>query len=144
MNAIEVLINEHDKVRATLQKISDSSQPFEKQKQMFENLSSEIIRHEQMEHTVWYPHFKNDKRLNETVHHLLIEENHAEKAIKKLSELNSPSTWDEHFEKFKTDVEHHAKEEEKELFPEVKKILSQEQLEKIGIEMNEFKKQYKD
>lgn len=142
MNAIDFLIKEHNKVRKTLEDIDDSSHHYETKRKMFETLSEDLIRHETMEHTVWYPHFKNDHRLNEKVRHLLKEENHAEKAINNLSEIKTEAAWQEHFLQFKKDVEHHAKEEENQLFPEVKKLLSNADLEKIGAEMYEFKKQY--
>lgn len=142
MNAIDFLIKEHNKVRKTFAEIADSSHHFETKKKMFSHLAAELIRHETMEHKVWYPHFKNDSRLDETVKHLVKEENHAEKAIKQLSGIDSEVTWEAHFKLLKNDVEHHAKEEENKLFPQVKKLLSETELEKIGEDMYEFKKQY--
>jgi hemerythrin superfamily protein len=142
MNAIEFLIKEHDKVRNTLTDIEDKSHRFETKLKMFEALSNELIRHETMEHKVWYPHFKNDSRLSSAVKHLLKEENDAEKAIKKLHNIQNQDEWEEKFTKFKDDVKHHAKEEETKLFPEVKKILDETQLQKIGAEMREFKENY--
>ena len=87
MNAIDFLIKEHNKVRTMLAAISKDSHSFDTKKERFEILATDLIRHENMEHEVWYPHFKND--VPETVKHLLKEEKTAEKEIKKIEELKS-------------------------------------------------------
>ena len=73
---------------------------------------------------------------------MLSEEKQAEKAIQQFDNITSPAVWEEKFAKFKQNVEHHAAEEEEELFPEVEQLLSEQQLEDIGKEMYEFKKEY--
>ena len=142
MNAIDFLMKEHEKVRKILSDIENNSHHYETKRKMFDELGIDLIRHEEMEHKVWYPHFKNDTHLSNEVRHLLKEENYAKKAIKQLSELKTQSLWEEKFIKFKKDVEHHAQEEEQQLFPEVEKLLDTEELEKIGIEMHHFKQNY--
>lgn len=140
MNAIDFLIKEHNKVRSMLADITDGTHHFDTQKERFELLSHDLIRHENMEHEVWYPHFKNN--VPDTVRHLLKEEKNAEKEIKKIKELKTEAAWNEHLIKFKDDVEHHASEEEQKLFPEVKKILSEKQLLVIGADMLAYKRTY--
>jgi hemerythrin superfamily protein len=140
MNAIEFLIKEHNKVRTMLADIADESHEFATQKKRFALLAQDLVRHEHMEHEVWYPHFKDE--LSDTVKHLVKEEKSAEQEIKKMEALKTEAAWQEHFPKFKHDVEHHAKEEEKDLFPEVKKLLSEQQLLDIGAAMLEYKKKY--
>jgi hypothetical protein len=95
-----------------------------------------------MEQKVWYPHFKNNTRLNDEVKHLLSEEKTAEKILKKFSDIKTDQEWESQFIKLKGDVEHHADEEEQKLFPEVEKLLNPDDLEKIGIEMYHFKQNY--
>lgn len=140
MNAIDFLIKEHNRVRKMLADISDDSHHFETQRKRFNILASNLIRHENMEHEVWYPHFKN--RVSDTVRHLVSEEKHAEQAIKKLTELKTEEAWETHFLKLKDEVEHHASEEENDLFPEVRRLLSEKELETIGLKMHEFKKKH--
>lgn len=142
MNAIDFLIKEHNRVRSTFVEINKNSHRDETKRKMFDTLCDELIRHEEMEHKVWYPYFKNDKRLTDTVKHLLVEEKHAEKAIAQFDNLRNQQAWDEKYQKFQRDVEHHAREEEKDLFPQVQKILDEKTLEEIGKEMLQFKKQY--
>jgi hemerythrin superfamily protein len=143
MNAIDFLIKEHEKVRHTLAEIDNDCHREATKMKMFDSLCQDLIRHEEMEHKIWYPHFKNDKRLSETVKHLLSEEKGAEKAIKKFENITSLQAWEEKFSKFKEDVEHHASEEEHDLFPQVKNLLDEAELEKIGLEMYRFKHNYR-
>lgn len=140
MNAIDFLIKEHNRVRTLLTDIADRSQNFETQQNLFKHLSKDLIRHEAMEHKVWYPCFKNN--LPKEVKHLIKEETIAENEIKKMNELKTEAAWNEHFAKFKKAVQHHADEEEEELFPEVTKLLSENELLEIGSKMADFKKHY--
>lgn len=142
MNAIDFLLKEHNHVRKTLAGISDNSHSIKTKRKMFQSLSQDLNRHETMEHQVWYPHFKNDHRLSAEVQHLLTEEKSAEKAIKQFDNIDLPQEWELKFSKLKHDVEHHAQEEEQDLFPEVKKLLSDDQLEQIGLKMYHFKRDY--
>ena len=144
MNAIDFLIKEHNKVRQVLADISDGSHRDTTKRKLFESLSHDLIRHETMEETVWYPRFKNDEKLDVRVKHLISEEKIAEKAIKKFDNIKTQQEWEKMFVKFKRDVEHHADEEEKKLFPNVRKILDENKLEEIGKQMREFKEKYKD
>ncbi|WP_298627614.1 hemerythrin domain-containing protein [uncultured Legionella sp.] len=140
MNAIDFLIKEHNHVRNLLVDVLNPSHRFDTRQKIFADLSSDLLRHETMEHTVWYPHFKS--KVPDTVKHLLKEEQHAEREIKKINELKSEDAWLTHLMKFSEDVEHHAREEEGKLFPEVKAILSEQELEQIGKQMQHFKKEY--
>lgn len=140
MDAIHFLKKEHDHVRRMLFDISDESHHYETKIKMFNELCQDLIRHETMEHKVWYPHLKN--KVNKTVEHLLREEKIAEKTIKNFENINDEKIWEEKFSKFKKDVENHANEEEQKLFPIVKNILSESELEKIGNDMYQFKRNY--
>lgn len=143
MNAIEFLKHEHDKVRKMLDDISDDSHREETKRKKFDALCHDLIRHETMEETIWYPSFKHNEKVDDTIKHLISEEKDAEKAIKKFENVQSFEEWEEKFVKFKKDVEHHANEEEEKLFPKVEKILTDEELKLLGIKMQEFKEQYK-
>ncbi len=140
MNAITFLIQEHDKVRQAFSEISKKSHRDATKQKLFTQLCEDLISHELMEEKIWYPRFKNSDQLEDTVKHLISEEKHAAKAIKEFDNIKSEKEWEEKFLKLKDAVEHHAKEEEDQLFPNVEKILDEEQLKKIGNDMKEFKK----
>lgn len=140
MNAIEFLTEEHNKVRQMLSSIEENKKPHTVKVKLFDILADNLLRHEKMEHQLWYPHFRD--KLPKTVQHLLTDEKGAEKAIKKLEGLDNEQIWDQTFAKFKKDVEQHAQEEEENLFPEVRHILSVTELKKIGKEMRQFKAEH--
>jgi iron-sulfur cluster repair protein YtfE (RIC family) len=142
MDAIQFLIQEHEKVRRTLADIDSESYREPAKKKMFEELCHDLIRHEKMEHQIWYPRFKDNEKVDDTVRHLISEEKNAERAIKAFDSVTSESEWDIKFTKFKKDVEHHANEEEKNLFPLIKRLLTEDELVEIGKQMHEFKQQY--
>ncbi|MBA2652499.1 MAG: hemerythrin domain-containing protein [Tatlockia sp.] len=139
MNGIEFLISEHEHLRHSLMDITLDSQEDNKQKK-FDFLCNELVRHEKMEHEVWYPLFQD--KISEEVRHLISEEKHAENTIKQLNEIENRQEWEDKFSKFRQAVERHAKEEEDNLFPEVKKLLSESDLEQVGVKMYQFKKDH--
>ncbi len=139
MNAIKFLIKEHDKVRTMLSDISNDFHRAETKRKLFDELSQELLRHEKIEQTVWYPLLKKNKALTDLIPHLISEEKSAARAVNAIEKITSQGDWEEKFSEFRSDVEHHAKEEETKLFPQVENILSQSELEKIGKEMLEFK-----
>lgn len=141
MNAILFLLNEHQKFRQIFKEISEK--PMEtKNTEKFITLCQDLMRHEKMEQTVWYPILLHKENLADIIKHLISEEQNAEKTMKEFAELKSKEAWEEKFLNFKNDVEHHANEEETKLFPAVEKVLNEEELEKIGSTMQEFKKKF--
>ncbi len=59
MNAIDFLMKEHHHVRVLLADLLNPSHRFDTRQKLFSELSQDLLRHEEMEHTVWYPQFKN-------------------------------------------------------------------------------------
>jgi iron-sulfur cluster repair protein YtfE (RIC family) len=142
MNAIDFLIKEHNQVRETLTQISNISSATKTREKLFHSLCTNLIRHEAMEHAIWYPCFRNNSQLNSAVRHLLSEEKHAERAIEHLKSIEQSQEWEKKFSQLKAEVEKHAQEEEQLFFPEARKLLSQDELEQIGLDMLHFKQDY--
>lgn len=142
MDAISYLKNEHSKFRRTLAAISKASQEKTK-KTKFNALCKDLIKHETMEEKVWYPVLRKYPELRKIIKHLISEEKSAAKSIKNFKKVSFEFMWDLRFYKFRHDVDHHAKEEEQELFPKVKKLLSKSELNALGVEMRKFKAKLK-
>jgi len=140
MNAIDLLKSQHrevEKLFAALEKAKDAR---EKQN-LFGELADSLAGHATIEEHQFYPAVRA-KRTED----ILLESLEEHLGIKRvLSDLLKIDAKDKTFEAkvkvLKEQVEHHVGEEEKELFPKVKKVLDKEELEAVGEKMKaEFDK----
>lgn len=138
MNAIDFLIKEHEKVKNTFSEIADPSHKPETKRKMLHELCGKLLAHETMEETLWYPNFARNDAVKEIVKHLIAEEKEAEKTIHQFEKIVTQEEWEKKFIQFRSDVEHHAAEEEHKLFPKVRQILNENDLESIGKKLREF------
>lgn len=142
MDAIQYLRNEHSKFRKILKQISVLKDE-NKKKRKFEAFCQDLLHHEKMEQKAWYPILRKDSELKEIIKHLVSEEKSAAEKIKKIQKMGYGLMWKLRFYKFSHDVDHHAKEEEQELFPEVRKKFSKNELNVLGTKMRKFKAKLK-
>lgn len=138
MDAIVYLKKEHSEFRKTLKEINKISNENTKLRK-FNAFANNLTRHEAMEEEIWYPVLRKNKDLRDIIKHLVSEEKSASKAIKSLQKTSYGLIWNLKFMKFKYDVDHHASEEEEELFPEVRKYLTRAELTELGAKMRKFK-----
>ncbi|MGH8213436.1 MAG: hemerythrin domain-containing protein [Rhodanobacteraceae bacterium] len=142
MDAISLLTEDHRKVRKLLTELNDTTERASKTRQeLSEKIAIELKVHVQIEEEIFYPAFKqacNDSD-NDKLYFEALEEHRA------AGELVLPDLLktDVNSEKFsgrakvlKELVEHHADEEEKEMFPRAKKIFSDEELEGLGEQLD--------
>ncbi len=141
MNAIELLKDDHDKVDKLFQKVKATEEG--EHKELFEKIKDELDAHAHIEEKIFYPRLKEEDEL-EDITLEGIEEHHQAKMF--LRELASLSDDSEKFEpKLKVlmeDIEHHVMEEEGEMFPKVEKIIGKAELEELGKQMEEEKKNF--
>lgn len=135
MNALDLLKEQHDEVDELISQIEDSDDPAEKA-ELFREMADKLAAHATMEEKLFYPAVKA-KQTEE----ILVESTEEHLSIKRvLADMLELDPEDEHFDAklsvMKEQIEHHAKEEEEgELFPKVKKLLSKDELEALGGEM---------
>lgn len=141
MDAIKFLLKEHNKIRSAFKNIKKSIKLETKQK-LFSILAKKLVIHETMEQKKWYPSLKKEINDNKLIKHLVSEEKSAAKAIKRLKKVKSETTWINQCNELNQDVEHHASQEENELFPIVLENLEKQKLIKLGETLNQFKKQH--
>jgi hemerythrin-like domain-containing protein len=147
-SAIDMLKADHDKVRSLLAKLSGTSATAAKTRsKLLEEIEDEVMVHTKIEEQIFYPAFKeaggkeHDKMFYEAT------EEH--RAVQKLvlPDLKKTPVDSEMFsgrvKVLKELIEHHAEEEEQELFPKAEKSMSKDQLEQLGKEMEERKKALK-
>lgn len=139
MNAVDYLMNEHERFRKTFIELSDTHHRFETRLNLFHTLCLDLARHEKMEQEIFYPILNKEPKLGEIINHLIHEEKSAEKMMHSFSGITNEKEWEKKFKQFRKDVEHHASEEEGKLFPKVMNLLTEEQLQKIGMLFSNYK-----
>jgi hemerythrin superfamily protein len=141
MDAITLLKNDHDAVEALLSELAEStSRAVKKRTQLLEEIRVQLKAHTMIEEEIFYPAFKaqGDKSDDAKMYFEALEEHRAAGELVLPDLLNTPVD----SEKFsgrakvlKELVKHHADEEEKEMFPRSKKLLSKDELATLGEKM---------
>jgi len=142
MNAFTLLKADHKKVAGILEKIDSTTERGVKtREELFLQLKTELDVHARVEETIFYPELE---KADET-HDITLEAFEEHRLVKQLlGELETmdkgDEQWTARFSVLKENVEHHVEEEEGEMFPKARKVLSNEQAEILGTRMEEAKK----
>lgn len=136
MNALELLKADHKTVKELFEKV-EASENDKQQKKLFEQIKEELETHTHIEETVFYPAVTKIDELKDRVLESLEEHKQVKTLLREIDNLAEDS---EKFEpKLKVlmeNVEHHAVEEEEEqMFPKLRKLMSTEELEQLGQEL---------
>lgn len=144
MNAIQVLLKDHEEIRGYFREVQEAGPRAKQAKRKgAEKAVRELKSHTQLEERIFYPAVleKAKDELRSLVLEGIEEHRVAEFMMERMLEADPG---DERFEARFTvlveSVEHHIKEEEKELFPQSKKLLGDD-LERLGSEMEALEKQ---
>lgn len=135
MDALKLLETQHDEVDALFARI-EAADDIATKAELFEELADKLAAHAKIEETQFYPAVLASKTRD-----LIVESTEEHLQIKRvLADLLELDPEDDRFDAklkvMKEEVTHHArKEEEGELFPKVKKLLSSDMLEALGAEM---------
>lgn len=141
MNAIELLKADHEKVRGLFEQLTNTTSRAEKTRvQLLEKIRLELDVHTQIEEEIFYPAFREAAKESddkEMIFEALEEHRAAGELV--LPDLLETEVASERFggrAKVLMDlVEHHAEEEEKEMFKRARQLLDKEQLAQLGAEM---------
>lgn len=147
-NAIDLLKHDHETVKKLLNQLVDTTPRAEKTRsELLEKIEEELAIHTQIEEEIFYPAFKKaNGKEHEKMYFEATEEHRAvEKLV--LPDLKKTEPGSEKFsgraKVLKELIEHHAGEEEEEMFAEAEKTLSSEELEELGKRMKQRKRELK-
>lgn len=134
MDAFELLKTDHEKVSQLFKKIESASG--QAKRSLFTRLKNELDVHAHIEEKVLYPALENteearDITLEAYEEHKVVKDLLAELA--KGGPLNDE--WDAKLTVLKENVEHHVEEEEGDLFSKARKALSDDEIDRIGEEL---------
>jgi hemerythrin-like domain-containing protein len=142
-SATELLKSQHDEVRELFKQYDRAGESaYATRKRLIDEASRQLEIHSELEEKIFYPACRDlededaRKMVGESVEEHLI----VKRLIKELAGLEGT---DQRFESkaavLKESVEHHADEEESDLFPAAKKEFDDERLARLGAEMDALK-----
>jgi hemerythrin-like domain-containing protein len=145
MNAIQLLKEDHTKVRKLLSELADTTPRGVKTRtELLEKIATELRVHTKIEEEIFYPALKAaaKNREDEAMYFEALEEHRAAGELV-LPDLEKTDVASDKFsgraKVLKELVEHHAGEEEKEMFPRARELLSAEELKELGARMEQRK-----
>lgn len=146
MNALELLTEDHDKVRDLLSQLVNTTERAEKKRpELLAKIEKELQVHTQIEEEIFYPAFKKASgKENDKMYHEAQEEHRAVESLV-LPDLKKTDPSSAQFagraKVLKELIEHHAAEEEEEMFTQARDTMSKQELEALGKQMQERKKE---
>jgi len=139
-DAIALLKEDHQKVRKLLKRLASNGT-----EELLSQVENELKIHTQIEEEIFYPAFKDALRSEKDAHIYFeaIEEHHVVDLV--MPEIKNSSEGSDEFEAkakvLKDLVEHHAEEEETQMFPKARKALGTTELREIGERLKRRKQQ---
>ena len=144
-DAVSVLKQDHKKVMQLLNDMENTTgRATDRRTQLLKEIETEIKVHSRIEEEIFYPAFKAAGRASDE--HLVyeaLEEHHVVDVV--LAELKAAKAGSEQFgakaKVLKDLIEHHAIEEEGEMFPHARRIMGSARLREVGVALRERKQE---
>ncbi len=145
-DAIAVLKEDHKKVRGLLEQLEKTTERAgPRRKKLLSQIEGELKVHTKIEEEIFYPAYKEavTKKEDTKLFFEALEEHHVVDMV--LPEIKATNPGSEVFgakaKVLKEIVEHHAEEEEKEMFKKARKAMSAAELRELGARLESRKKQ---
>lgn len=141
MNAIELLTQDHRAVEKLFRQFERANRKDQK-KRLATEVVHELSRHAAIEEQLLYPSIRERAKQLEDLTLEALEEHHVTKwLVKEIDELPADhERFDAKMSVLKETVLHHVKEEENELFPKMRRAFKKDELELLGLMLEEAKK----
>lgn len=142
-DAITLLKQDHEKVRGLLGQFEKAS-PGARREKLAAQIEKELKVHTQIEEEIFYPAYRDAARKKEDkkLYFEAVQEHHVvDLVLPEVSDGSEDAELKARAKVLKDLVEHHADEEEKEMFPRAKKILDKEELRALGAQMEARKRE---
>ena len=145
MDAFALLKADHEKVAGILETIDETTERALKSRdEMFARLKSELDLHAMIEEQIFYPALEESEETRD----IALEGYEEHKLVKQLlaeleAEPKDTEEWTAKFTVLKENIEHHVEEEEGEMFKKARQALSKEEIDQLGEQLEEAKRQNK-
>jgi hemerythrin superfamily protein len=142
MDALELLKQDHAKVKKLFEEAEDADE--KDQKAIFTQIKTELEIHARIEESVFYPAMDRYNELKDMVRESLQEHNQMKTLLTEMADLSDSEDFQDKLEELIDNVEHHAEDEEEgEMFPKIRELVSRSELEKLGAQLQAAKGQRK-
>jgi hemerythrin superfamily protein len=140
MDALELLKQDHAKVKELLEK-AESAEQGKERTAIFEKIKTELETHARIEENVFYPAVQKNEELKDMVLESIEEHKQVKTLLREMDNLSKDSEkFQPKLKVLKENVEHHAEEEEEgKMFPKVRKLFSATELQQLGAELEAAK-----
>lgn len=139
MNALEVLKQDHQKVKGLFQEARQGTDR-NKRKELFDKIDTQLEIHTHIEETVFYPAIEEHEEFKDMVAEALEEHQEAKMLLDELEELGADNhDFSSKLQQLMEAVEHHVEEEEGEMFPKIREVFDEDELEQLGQELESAK-----
>jgi hemerythrin superfamily protein len=146
MDALQLLTSDHNRVRGlfTLFKQAHESEDSTRMQSIAQKVVQELTVHTAIEEEVFYPQVKSrSDEISEMVDEALQEHHVAKSLIEELKTVEpAGDEWAAKMQVLIENVEHHAEEEEKEMFPKVRAASSADELNSLATRLESAKRQH--
>ena len=137
MNAIDLLKEDHDRIKPLLSELKETTERAEKTRgELFSRIKQELTIHEIIEEEIFYPALKEHPKAKDIV----LEGYEEHDVVSRLmGELDGMEATDERFgpkaKVMAENIEHHIEEEEGEMFKQARKVFDADELDELGERM---------
>lgn len=146
MDAIQLLKDDHETVRKLLEKLTATTERASKTREdLLEKIGEELRIHTAIEEEIFYPAFRDADGSKHPV--MVAEAREEHRAVEELvlPDLRKTEPTSTEFsgraKVLKELVEHHADEEEEDMFPRMRKVLGKDELAELGERMQARKRE---
>ena len=148
MNAIDLLIEDHERVKDILTRLTESTERAVKTRSdLLQKLEMEVTIHTQLEEQILYPAYKEAGGKEELKMYYEAKEEHRAVDSLVLPDLKVTDPGSVEFsgraKVCKELLEHHIEEEESEMFPQARELFDEVRLEEMGKQMSELRDRLK-
>jgi iron-sulfur cluster repair protein YtfE (RIC family) len=139
MNALQILEQGHQKVKGLFQQARNATDP-SMRKELFDKIDTELEIHAHIEETVFYPAIEEHEEFKDMVAEALEEHQEAKTLLDELEDLGAEShDFGLKLHELIEGVERHIQEEEGEMFPKIRDVFADDELEQLGKELESAK-----
>jgi hemerythrin superfamily protein len=140
MDALELLKQDHARVKKLFDKTETADE--REQRHIFTQIKTELEIHAEVEENIFYPAMQRYDELKEMVAESLKEHNDMKALLQEMATLSDTEDFQDKLEELIDNVEHHAEDEEEgKMFPKVRELVSANELQKLGAQLQAAKGQ---